>query len=110
MISESVNRYRRMGPHPSYESVAKQFQKCQTRSVNNLGFRDFEFRPFGFCFEFRASNFGIRLKTSFLLQLLHKPVIDQVFRFEAANLFVACSQKPYDVAHAVDSWIDSLFV
>src|SRR5262245_61421405 len=50
------------------------------------------------------------LKTALLFKFSHQTLVDEILRFEAANLFVGCAEQPDDVADAIDPRINPLVV
>src|SRR5574341_1102375 len=67
--------------------------------------------PPSYCFgRARRAPERSNLKAAFLLQLSHEPVIDQIFRLEAADLFAHGSQEPNQITNAFGIGIDAPFV
>src|SRR3990170_565105 len=53
-----------------------------------------------------TASWRTNLKPPLLLQLFHKPVIYQIFRLEAANLFVDRGQKPDGIPYPIYIRVD----
>src|SRR5262245_60153165 len=50
------------------------------------------------------------LETPFPFQFSHRAVVDEIFRFETANLFVVHAEQPDHIANAIDARINFSFV